>query len=466
MVNPIADSTRQSEETQSISITFEAFDKGYVLDMNDVELFYFIEDIFSYSLTGVLRFTDLMGFAEFAPLTGSQEKIVIRYGDDKDVKLSFDVYKIREIVPQAAGGVTDSTAHTLIEIVFVDEYHVRMTHQKWSRSFLQSSVSDIVTHLVDNMLEWFLDSGTFEPSREKIDFIMPWWTVKQAISWLSKRGTGGTPLPSLPSSIGGISIPSVPGGVSTTGGNPGYLYFPSTKNKELGLNFMTLNKLMQGSVRTTGETKGVYVFQNPENINYINRILGWEHIGVDNFFLSKGIHGGNRFGYDFSTKGLLNTRYEYKDGIDKTTILGNKTLYTDMGTSRSEYVIEGDSSIEILDSTFYHEFIKRYSLQQGIKIIVKGHEERYAGALIEIEWPSTEKQLVHNKQMKGLYLIKSVTHQWSPSRPGWIQKLVLLKNGYTDSRNRDLLKASKKNLYGARVTSILSKAADIGANVI
>jgi hypothetical protein len=75
--------------------------------------------------------------------------------------------------------------------------------------------------------------------------------------------------------------------------------------------------------------------------------------------------------------------------------------------------------------------------------------------MIELEWPSTEKEQKWNKQMKGLYLVKSVTNQWGPTRPGWVQKLVLLKNGYTDSRNRDLVKATRKNLYGSTASTLL-----------
>lgn len=418
MVQAIGDSTRQQEDTQTLSITFESFEKGFVLDMKDVEMFYFIEDIFSNCMTGVLRFTDLVGFAEFAPLTGNQERIHITYGTDNDIDLSFDVYKVNEIVPQAESGIDDTASQQLIEITFVDSLFTLMTNQKWSRSFQGESVSDIINHISRHMLNTDID-GQFEPSGESIDFVMPWWTPKQAINWLSRRAT------------------------SVESGKSGYLFY----NNSQGLNYLTLDKLLQGAPRTSGTTKDEYVFSSPDNIWFINKVIGWELIGIDNFFL-KWIQGGNKFGYDFTTKSLLNTRYEFKDGLDNITVLGRKALYSDIGTSRADYVIEGDSDSKILDATFYDEFSKRYSLQQGIKIIVRGHEERFAGSMIEIVWPSTEKSLVHNKQMKGLYLVRSVTHQWSPSRPGWIQKLVLLKNGYTDSRNRDLLSVSRKNLYG------------------
>ena len=54
--------------------------------------------------------------------------------------------------------------------------------------------------------------------------------------------------------------------------------------------------------------------------------------------------------------------------------------------------------------------------------------------------------------MKGFYLVKSITHQWSANQtPQYIQKLVLLKNGYTDidiNKVFQLVKATKKNVAG------------------
>ncbi len=422
----IADPTRQQEDTQSISLIFESFEQGFVLDMKDVEVFYFIEDIFANCMTGVLRFRDLYGFAEFAPLTGNQEKIHVVYGTKKDITLTFDVWKVNEIVPTSGKGVAELGTQNVIELILVDQIYDLFTNQRWSRSWQQDSVSNIVNHLARYMLD--SDIKVLESSNEEIDFVMPWWTAKQAINWLSKRGK------------------------SIVTGKSGYLFYNSSR----GLNFVTIEKLLQGSPRKTGDTSGVYLFQNPQNIWYINNVLGFSLVGVDNSFL-RWIRGGTKFGYDFTTKSLLEGEFELTDGLDNITVLGRKTLYSDIGTPRADYKNEGESDSDILEVMWHDEFNKRYTLQQGIKIIVKGHEERFAGSMLEIEWPSTEKELIHNKQMKGLYLVRSVTHEWSHGRPGWIQKLVLLKNGYTDSRNKNLLNASRKNVYGSEAEGILGR---------
>ena len=411
----IGDPTRTPEETRTLSITFETYNRGFVLDMKDIEIFWFIEDIFTHSMTGVLRFRDTVGFAEFAPITGSDESLHLTYGQDNDINLTFDVYKVREIVQT---GGADTASQNVIEVHFVDDMFQLLTQQKWSRSFVDESVSDIVRHLANNMLQKY-SFNKFEASSEKIDFVMPYWTVRQAFKWLLKRGT------------------------STTTGTPGYIFFQNTK----GLNFITLESLLQGAPRIGTPTSGVYKFEEPDKPYFRTRILGWKIQGVDNFTMNFS-RGGNNYGFDFDTKTFIRNQYEFLDGLDQTTVLGRKALFTDIGTSRARYELEGDTDTKILDAIFYSDFIKRYSMQQAVKLVMKGHEDRFAGDMIEIEWPSTEKGLVHNKQMKGIYLVKSVTNQWSASRPSWVQKLVCLKNGYTDSRNLNLTLASKRNIYG------------------
>ncbi len=417
----LVDSERTFEETQTIAIIFESFEKGFTLQMEDVEVFYFIEDIFSHSMNGVLRFRDMYGFSEFAPLTGDNERIHIRYGQDSDKELSFDVYQVSEI----AGLNPSGEQQNLIEIVFVDGLFQLFTQQKFSRSWQDESISNIVRHIS----RYALGVDTFsniEGSTETIDFVMPFWTVKHAIDYLARRGTG------------------------SISGQPGYLFFNNSK----GLNFVTLDTLLDGSPKKTGLTSPGYVFDRPGEPFYTNKILGWTMEGVDNFQMNK-LRGRSSFGYDFLTKTLISNSYEYSDSLSNVTVLGRKSLYSDIGTSRADYVLEGESDPKILDAMYYGEFSKRYSLQQAIKLVVRGHEDRFAGDMLEILWPSTEKALLHNENLKGLYLVKSVTNQWSSSRPGWIQKLVCIKNGYTSSRNKNLLNATKQNLYGSTVANIL-----------
>ena len=211
---------------------------------------------------------------------------------------------------------------------------------------------------------------------------------------------------------------------------------------------------MQGSPLAT-ISKTTYQFDKPEDPYFTNKILSFAIQGVDNYQMPY-LRGGFKYGYDFSTKSFIKEQFEYSDLIKDVTVLGKRSLYSNIGTPRADYVLEGEPDSNILEAMFVSDWQKRYSLQQAIKIIVRGHEQRFAGDMIEIQWPSTEKDEIWNKQMNGLYLVKSVTNQWSSmTKPNWVQKLVLIKNGYTDSRNKNLLKSSRKNIYGTTVSSVL-----------
>jgi len=254
---------------------------------------------------------------------------------------------------------------------------------------------------------------------------MPYWYPKQALTWLCRRGT------------------------SKITKQPGYLFYNNVK----GTNFVTLDNLLQGTPSTGKTTSVPYQFDKPDEAYFPNKIINYSIQGVDNYQMTF-LRGGFKHGYDFATKSLIRGQYEYADLLRKTTVLGNRSLYSDIGMPRADYVLEGEPNPDILDAMFISDWQKRYCLQQAVKIIVRGHESRFAGDMIDSEWASTEKNEIWNKQMKGLYLVKSVTNQWGPTRPGWVQKLVLLKNGYTDSRNRNLVRSTRKNLYGSLLTKL------------
>ena len=83
-------------------------------------------------------------------------------------------------------------------------------------------------------------------------------------------------------------------------------------------------------------------------------------------------------------------------------------------------------------------------------IIVDGHEKRYAGGLIEVNFPprvSKNSGATANLNLSGKYLIKTITHYFNPSDSmGYRQKMVLIKNGYDGPTINALLPATKKNI--------------------
>ena len=112
----------------------------------------------------------------------------------------------------------------------------------------------------------------------------------------------------------------------------------------------------------------------------------------------------------------------------------------------------GENDAEIIENIFYSEWSQRYALQNAISVTLYGHEKRFAGQLIEIQWPSTIDTDTNsgsfkgfNLSYKGAYLIKSITHSFVGERAqqeSYLQKAVLIKNGYSEPQENLLYNAT------------------------
>lgn len=394
---------------------------GVVIDSKDVSECYFIEDIFAYCLTGKVIINDRYGIMEYGPLTGN-ETVVLSYGVDEDRELTMHISKISRITQSDA---MDATAAQEIEMILVDPLLEPMTHTKFSRSWVDEKISEMINHIFKNMTnveDEFLD---IEETENKMSFIMPYWTPMQAVKYLMKRGK------------------------SAKTGTSGYLCFMNTHEKQV-LNVKTLDSLFSKDTLLDEEH---YIFEAPNQARE-NKILEWWMNGLDRFSM-KGLRGGHWRGYDHKRKKFLDEPYQYTDGVSDTTMLGKKSLFTDISSDVTTYDMLGDSDEKLLQNRLYDGWVRRYSMQQVLNIIVRGYERRHAGMQIEIEWPSNEREKTRsfNKQLKGRWLVKSVTHQLvGGTSMSYRQRLVLLKNAFEDSDMKDLVGASKTNLYSDQTT--------------
>lgn len=401
----------EQEFSNEFSIILRLDSENLILDGRDIIDFHFTEDIFSYAMIGRLEFIDKYGIAEYGPLTGN-EQLVLRYGRDEDRQLVFDMMRVNRI---AQSNTTEPTRENGVVIDFADttlEYFVR---RRFSRSWKETKISDIVNHILKN---WISDPkmSQFEENNKEIDFCLPYFTPMEAMMWLAKRGKGAT------------------------SGMPGFVYYNSTDDGFQG-NWVSIDYLFGPNVYQDPDT---YVFES-ENQYYRNKIFYWSISGIDKFAL-KGIKGGHRYGYDFERKKLLNEQYGYDEVSQKVMMLGGKTLYDDVTDYRTLYKNEGETTTKDLDNIYYSDFIKRYSIQQALTVIVRGFETRFAGMHVDIEWASSDKTQLFNKMWKGKWLVKSITHIFNQRQNiPYRQKMVLLKNAYYDADQNSLIGAGRTN---------------------
>lgn len=406
------------------SVTLLIGDKAVQLDSEDVIDMYFIEDIFKYCITGKLVFYDKYNFLELGPFTGN-EQIIITYGVDTDTTLIFDIWNVSEISMTLS---LDSQSFGMIELFFIDPTFQTLSFRKYSRSWGETpslKMSKIMVDILENMTTLPTETALqYEESSNYMNgvFIMPYWSPRQAIDYLTSRAVGSTSQTS------------------------GYLCYNNTQNNRMTTNLFSLNYLLNDDGKFADED--IYIFSG-RDISNVNKILEWTITGTDKAS-HEFLRGGKFRGYDWETKSLLESEKVYSDGASDMVMLGKKTLFPDISDPYSTAMNLGEKDIETIDNIFFTEWSQRYVLQNLINVTLYGHEKRFAGQLIEIQWPSSIEVggsfLGFNLSYKGTYLIKSITHSFVGDRrqqETYLQKAVLIKNAYSEVDD-DLLYGSSK----------------------
>lgn len=406
----------------SVIIRLEA--GNVILDMKDVNLLYFIEDIFSPCIGGKIQFFDKYGMIELGPFTSS-ETITIKFGTEKDeFENIFHIYKVGNVQQLSD---YESGSMSLIELFFIDPMYYELTQKRYSVGWSNTTASDIIRSINTNLLLKY-NWDKFESSVEILEnFYMPYWTPLEAIRWLMKRNSG------------------------VVSRNSGYLFYSNFR----GLNFITIDNLLNKSANSEDQ------FKIGPTVNLLdkNKVLGWKIRGIDTLGIKK-VKGATKFGFDSSTKSFITSQNTYDDGVSKHRMLGKLSLFGAMGNSSVNISLDGDSDPLVLKNIFYNDFTKSYCNQLLLDLTVVGRSRRYCGSLVDLYWPSSKKGDYTNKLFRGLYLVKSITHQFTArGKPTYIQKLVLIKNAYTDAdigKKIQLIKSSKRNLYGDKITKYIT----------
>lgn len=424
------DAKRTNPSTQNLSVKI-AIDESRVgiLNSQDIVECWFIEDIFSFTMYGKLVFYDNYGLVEKGPLTGT-EIISLTYGVEEVREVTFHIWNLKNIVQVSNVNPTDVA---MIEVHFVDTSFYKMTVQKYSRSFpTETLYTDVVEHLLKKMIGWTDTGINVEKSKNSLEdnWVMPYWNVSETIKWILKRSIG------------------------KDSGTSGYLCYNNTY-KELAVNVRTLNWLF-GDQNFVDDTD--YFFQSGDPADQ-NKIFEWWINGVDHATMGI-VRGGVFRGFDSSQKKLLQQPFAFSDGISNTVLHGKKAIFSDLTDYTSSQMTFGEATLENLQSVIYHEWVRTYSLQNMVNIIVQGNEKRYCGHQIQIKWQSIDKvEQLWQKQLEGKYLIKSITHNFvgggATGGMNYVQRVVLLKNGYQDSDSKSLLNASKFNLTSGKKEKII-----------
>ena len=373
---------------------------------------------------------------EFGPIIGA-EKLRISFGNaNASGKYTSIVMNIQKIAKVEGFKGHQEASDTIVELILVDEHYHYWNSNAWSRSWTDTSISDIVKDIAKD--HCFVDFDSFENTNEKIaHFDTHQRTPAECVTWLLSRASG--------------VVSKQPGYCIHRYNEPGSDTFVHRA--------ITLEQLLAQTkwMNPVAQENGIasYYFGNVQSY-YVNLIKKFE-INLVDFTAMKTLTGETLLGYDIKRKKLIQQDYSFVDALSRYTILGAKTLFPEsIKIERPVTNVVGSDSEVFLDNIWYGKWIKEYCNQQFVRITVNGHEDRHVGGMIRILWPtmknysnSDDKQNVekYNKQMDGKYLVKSITHYFSPTlETGWLQKLTCIKNGYKDSSNQTLINATKVNL--------------------
>ena len=386
-----------------LSVILKKNTEMFSIGLETIQELYFIEDVFSFCMTGKISFIDYGGVIEQGNIWGYQDEILnINYGiNNTNISKDFIIYKIERQQHQS----TELEKNNVFDIIFVSPLFFKWHYTQYSRSFSETKTTDIMNHIMKYMVgDNFV---SFEPSNERIKYFYTGLkTPAENFKYLMERSTG------------------------VNSNKPGYLCFENLK----GYNLVTLPLLMNNNVELMKPNQGdnKYYWFHTDNTFLFNKILSIERNGVDNSSRQQ-LSGGYRLGYDIKRKKNIKQKYSYIDNINKfkDNILGNINypILDPSIENQNRYINTGEKREDFIDNIYYNNWIKQYSLQQTISIYVKGHQDRKAGGVIKIKWPSVNENKP-NQNLTGKYFVKSIIHFFSKTPPYYNQKMVLMKNAY------------------------------------
>ncbi len=392
--------------------------KQYSIDNRDIISFTFVEDIFSMLSMAKFQFIDRKGVQQALGIRG-KELVNILYGPDpagndptKQKALTFMNYDMtfKSELQTTGSGVNQLTMN------MVDPLFIPMHFQKYSKSWKEEIGTSIIKDVCKNMIgsgKSEMEFNMFEECKESFDFLMSYWSPAEAIKWLLRRMTG-----------------------SETGA-PGYLFFYNTGGDKGGYNLISLSNLLN---KSPDPKKYFFTSTNPEDYYDENRILAHKVWPPSNQALSK-LPGSIKASPDFMTKDMReNICFDsHQTEKYKSIFHGEDPIFTPVDTSNTKVdCVSGDYSS--LYTQYGSDWIKTYMKQMQLDLYVKGHAKRHAGMLIDVEWGAINEGIA-NENYTGRYLVKSITHQFCPSRqPQYRQLLVCVKTAFKDTVTGGALK--------------------------
>jgi len=377
-----------------------------------------IEDVSSFSTTGILTFIDSRGLVEFLPIIGG-EKLRIYFNTDPDS--NFTDYLGSFVVTKISTQTQTSDARTLreVKLIFCSEPLLTNYQHQYSKSYSKMKTSDIVKDISKSMLK-LKKPLIVEDTKSSVNYIIPYKNPLTAIQYLARSEKDG------------------------------YLFYEDSKN----FYFQSLVKMFKQS--PYGDKFILHRNFNDDGSKrltpYINRVLYFEHIHGIDFLeqLKRGGTGSTIFTFDIMSKSWTRRTADYQDILKGNQIGSRLPVPLDIANSESsinmfeDYFTDriinatGDATNTILDNARADIMSKVIynSINSNAIVLGKfGDSGLTCGCLINVEYLSADSSQRVNDKINGNYLVKTCKHRIDLVE-GYKQVLLVTKPLYAnDDKN-------------------------------
>lgn len=388
---------------------------SHILNPNNIIDLHFTEDIYSMSIIGKLSFVDMDGIFSTGILSG-KESIKIEYGttSQKLKTIYLRIYALNQL----AGSNTNTTIKK-IDLYIVDYYYQNMFAYVASKGYKDKKISDIIKDISTNFVK-IKSFKTFEDMDDNSKF---------------KTFT-------IPICSSGLVIKDIlRKGKSSKTSVSGYLFYPTTEkltDQLFSYNFVTLQALLKNTTLMKvgeGDSDGTYYLYSKDYApGDYSKILDYHSCGSTMQFDSELI-GPLYAGYNYSGKKVVLETKDFEEMYKNMAKLGDsngKSYPSGIG----KVLFPGENDSTILNNMLFDRFIKTYCLQFMWQFKVRGHQNRYAGGMIEVAFPGSDGSDTSSNAsaLRGNYLVKSVTHIFKTTATiPYMQNLVCIKNAFNKS---------------------------------
>lgn len=402
------------------------------------------EDLFSFCMSGNLIVADAANLISNLPILGNEYITVkmrtptLEDSPENVISKRFQIYAIYDRILN-----DDRSQFYNISFMSIEGYEEQTTAISKSYS---GTTEEVAKQIYEDFLEFDRPLVIMDtPHTSRVKYTSNFWSPFKNMNYIAKRAKGNKLIGS------------------------DYLFFETNK----AFYFSSIEALIH-TQRANGifdeyalERNGAKMPRRITDLPYTGNRLPDDVTSIENLKMLTTINvmDGNNLGafastvdgYDFYTKKVVNTEFDFVQDMNKFTKTGPKNilpsnlkrnpkssklyysqntgLYNDFGLSDEEDKPEGSTAQNIIDRIINRKSYLNSFENNKFEVVLPGRTDIQVGHLISILYPSAEApsddlSTVLDPLLSGLYIVSAIHHKFNSDRH--VMTAELIKNGYDE----------------------------------